>query len=83
MTIKKDDLLKIIEESFPESDIEIKDLAGDDNHFSVTIRSKKFIGLSRIKQHKMVYEALGNLMKHEIHALSMKTLTLEEWNNAK
>ena len=30
----------------------------------------------------MVYQALGNLMKHEIHALSMKTLTIEEWNNA-
>ena len=74
MTIKKDDLLKIIEESFPESDIEIKDLAGDDNHFSVTIRSKKFIGLSRIKQHKMVYEALGNKMCNELHALSIKTI---------
>ena len=52
MTIKKDDLLKIIEESFPESDIEIKDLAGDDNHFSVTIRSKNLsvcLGLSNIK----------------------------------
>ncbi len=74
MTIKKDDLLKIIEESFPESDIEIKDLAGDDNHFSVTIRSKKFIGLSRIKQHKMVYEALGTKMGNELHALSIKTI---------
>ena len=74
MTIKKDDLLKIIEESFPESDIEIKDLDGDDNHFSVTIRSKKFIGLSRIKQHKMVYEALGNKMGNELHALSIKTI---------
>ena len=74
MAIKKDVLLKIIEESFPESDIEIKDLAGDDNHFSVTIRSKKFIGLSRISQHKMVYEALGNKMGNELHALSIKTI---------
>ena len=74
MAIKKDVLLKIIEESFPESDIEIKDLAGDDNHFSVTIRSKKFIGLSRIKQHKMVYEALGKKMGNELHALSIKTI---------
>ena len=74
MAIKKDVLLKIIEESFPESDIEIKDLAGDDNHFSVTIMSKKFIGLSRIRQHKMVYEALGNKTGNELHALSIKTI---------
>jgi len=74
MAIKADHLRKIIKKSFPESYIEIKDLAGDDDHFSVTIRSKKFIGLSRIEQHKMVYEALGKKMGNELHALSIKTI---------
>lgn len=74
MAIKEDHLEEIIKKSFPESYIEINDLAGDDNHFSVTIRSKKFIGLSRIEQHKMVYEALGKKMGNELHALSIKTI---------
>tara|TARA_B100000029_G_scaffold94503_1_gene84686 strand:- start:1669 stop:1899 length:231 start_codon:yes stop_codon:yes gene_type:complete len=74
MAIKEDHLEEIIKKSFPESHIEINDLAGDDNHFSVTIRSKKFIGLSRIEQHKMVYEALGKKMGNELHALSIKTI---------
>ena len=50
-------------------------------HLEAIIVSDDFQKNSLLKRHKMVYEALGNLMKHEIHALSMKTLTIEEWKN--
>ena len=50
-------------------------------HLEAIIVSDDFQKNSLIKRHKMVYQALGDLMKHEIHALSMKTLTIEEWKN--
>ena len=50
-------------------------------HLETVIVSDDFIDKSLIERHKMVYEAVGNLMKHEIHALSMKTLTTTEWKN--
>ncbi|MBV44938.1 MAG: BolA family transcriptional regulator [Rhodobiaceae bacterium] len=73
MTIKEIELKKILTESFPEANIKIDDLAGDDNHFALTIISSKFKGMSRIDQHKMVYDALGSKMGNELHALSIKT----------
>ncbi|TNY06967.1 BolA family protein, partial [Escherichia coli] len=48
-------------------------------HFFATIVSSEFKGLTRIKRHQRVYAALGERMREEIHALSMKTLTPEEW----
>ena len=48
-------------------------------HLEAVIVSDDFQKNSLLKRHKMVYQALGDLMKHEIHALSMKTLTIEEW----
>ena len=50
-------------------------------HLEAIIVSDDFQKISLLKRHKMVYKALGDLMKHEIHALSMKTLTIEEWKN--
>ena len=74
MAIKKDVLLKIIEESFPESDIEIKDLAGDDNHYAAVVKSKIFQGKTKIQQHKLVYDALEGRMGGILHALSLTTI---------
>ena len=48
-------------------------------HLEAIIVSDDFQKLSLLKRHKMIYGALGELMKHQIHALSMKTLTIEEW----
>ena len=50
-------------------------------HLEAIIVSDDFQKISLLKRHKMVYKALGDLMKHEIHALSMKTLTIKEWKN--
>jgi acid stress-induced BolA-like protein IbaG/YrbA len=53
---------------------------GDDGyHFSAVIVSAEFQGKTKVQQHQLVYRALGDRMKQEIHALSMKTLTPEQW----
>ena len=51
---------------------------GDGRHFFATIVSAEFVGLSRVRRHQRVYAALGDRMREQIHALSMKTLTPAE-----
>ena len=58
-------------------------LGEDGSHFEGTIVSRLFEGLNRVKQHQKVFNALGDKMKSEIHALSMKTYTPNEWNQLK
>ena len=55
------------------------EVAGDGHHFEAVIVSGQFRGKSKVQQHQIVYRALGDRMREEIHALSMKTLTPEEW----
>ena len=55
------------------------EVAGDGHHWEAVIVSTAFQGLSRIKQHQLVYGALGERMREEVHALSMQTLTPEQW----
>ena len=57
MPIEQKKLENLIAEKFPESKISVEDLAGDNNHYSVTIESSKFNGLSRIQQHQLVYQS--------------------------
>ena len=64
---------KLIKKSIPDAQIEIKDLMGDNNHYSATIRSKLFNNLNKIEQHKRVYKSLGGKMGNELHALSLNT----------
>ena len=52
-------------------------------HLEAVIVSENFINKSLIERHKMIYASLGDLLKHEIHAFSMKTLTPDEWENKK
>ena len=52
---------------------------GDGAHFQAVIVSDAFIGQSRVQRHQTVYAALGDRMREEIHALSMQTLTPDEW----
>lgn len=53
---------------------------GDDGvHFEALVVSPAFAGLARVRRHQLVYAALGERMREEIHALSMQTLTPEEW----
>jgi acid stress-induced BolA-like protein IbaG/YrbA len=55
------------------------EIEGDGRHFFATIVSAEFEGTSRVKRHQRVYTALGDRMREQIHALSMKTLTPAEW----
>ena len=57
----------------------ILEVAGDGQHFEALIVSAAFAGKSRVQRHQMVYATLGDLMREEIHALSMKTFTPDEW----
>ena len=62
---------------------ELVHVEGDDGyHFSAIIVSAEFRGKNMVRQHQMVYGALGDRMKQEIHALSMKTLTPEQWRES-
>ena len=56
------------------------DVEGDGRHFFATIVSAEFEGTTRVKRHQRVYTALGDRMREQIHALSMKTLTPAEWS---
>ena len=55
------------------------EVRGDGAHFEAVIVSPAFAGLTRVRQHQLVYGALGERMREEIHALSMKTYSPEEW----
>ncbi|MEO5691861.1 MAG: BolA family protein [Usitatibacter sp.] len=55
------------------------EVTGDGAHFEAVIVSPSFEGLNRVRRHQLVYAALGERMKVEIHALSMKTLSPDEW----
>jgi len=59
---------------------EYLEVIGDGQHFQALIVSAAFAGKSRVQRHQLVYAALGGRMREEIHALSMQTLTPEEWN---
>ena len=55
------------------------EVVGDGEHFQALIVSQQFAGRSRVQRHQLVYAALGERMREEIHALSMRTLTPQEW----
>ena len=55
------------------------EVSGDGHHFEAVIVSEAFRGKSRVQRHQLVYRALGDRMREEIHALSMQTLTPEDW----
>ena len=71
----------LIKDALPDAVIDIQDLAGDGNHYSATITSSKFSGLSKIEQHKLVYASLKGKMGNELHALAIKTKEKNESGN--
>ena len=73
MPLPINEIKKLIISSIPDASIEIKDLMGDNNHYSAVIESKMFKGLNKIQQHKLVYKSLKGKMGNELHALSITT----------
>ena len=75
-----DDVKRYIEQGL---DCEHVEVQGDGHHFEAIIVSAAFRGRNRVQQHQLVYKALGERMREEIHALSMQTLTPEDWASAR
>ena len=73
MALSIEEIKKLIISSIPDATIEIKDLVGDNNHYSAKITSKIFNGKWKIEQHKLVYKSLQGKMGNELHALSITT----------
>ena len=76
MSLKLEEIETLIKESIPDAQITIQDLAGDNNHYSATIKSRTFSGKSKIEQHKLVYKALKGKMGNELHALALNTIEI-------
>lgn len=74
MGMKAAEIEAYIKAAFPDAEIEMKDLAGDDNHWAATITSSAFNGKSRVAQHQMVYAALKGNMGGVLHALQLQTV---------
>tara|TARA_B100000161_G_scaffold229958_1_gene177110 strand:+ start:259 stop:489 length:231 start_codon:yes stop_codon:yes gene_type:complete len=75
MALPLDEIKKLIKEGIPDAKIEIKDLMGDNNHYSAVIKSQIFKNLNKVEQHKLVYKSLKGKMGNELHALSITTKT--------
>lgn len=73
MAIAQQRLFEMVQKDFPEAEIEIKDLAGDDDHYELRIKSEKFNNLSKIAQHQLVYKSLQGCVGTTLHALALKT----------
>lgn len=73
MGMKGSEIEQFIRDAFPDAEIEMKDLAGDDNHWSASVKSAAFKGKSRVAQHQMVYAALKGNMGGVLHALQLTT----------
>ena len=77
MAMSATEIEKLIKEAFPDADVEITDLAGDNDHYAAMVSSAAFKGKTRVQQHQMVYDALKGRMGGVLHALSLQTTAKE------
>jgi stress-induced morphogen len=73
MAMAATDIEDMIKAALPDAKVVVEDLAGDGDHYAATVVSEQFRGLSRVKQHKLVYSALQGRMGGELHALALQT----------
>lgn len=73
MAMSVSELEDYLRDAFPDAQIKITDLAGDGDHYSCAIISNAFKGLTRVKQHQLVYQALQGHMGGKLHALALQT----------
>ena len=73
MPMDAHDIEKLIKAKFPDATVEIRDLAGDGDHYEARVVSAAFKGVPRVRQHQMVYDALEGRMGGVLHALALKT----------
>ena len=73
MVMTAGDIEALIKEALPDAKIVIRDLAGDGDHYAAEVVSETFRGLTRVEQHKIVYDALQGKMGGVLHALALQT----------
>lgn len=73
MGMKAEDIEGMVRAAFPDAYIELQDLAGDNEHYSITVTDESFRGLPRVAQHRMVCDALGGHVGTTLHALAITT----------
>jgi stress-induced morphogen len=73
MAMPANEIEALIKAALPDADVTIDDLAGDGDHYAATVVSEQFRGLSRVRQHQIVYAALRGRMGGELHALALQT----------
>lgn len=66
-------IIERIKSRLPTAQVQVKDLTGGGDHWSATVRAQEFRGKSLVEQHQLVYAALGELMRQDIHALALDT----------
>ena len=73
MPMAAQEIEELIRSAIPDAEVEIRDLAGDGDHYAAKVVSQAFAGMSRVRQHQLVYRALGGRMGGELHALQLET----------
>ena len=73
MAMNVGEIERLIKQGIPDAEVRIEDLAGDGDHYAAHVVSTAFQGLSRVKQHQLVYQALQGRMGNELHALALTT----------
>lgn len=73
MPMSANEIERLISEALPGASIELRDLAGDDDHWAAKVTAPQFAGKTRVQQHKLVYDALGDRMGGVLHALQLTT----------
>jgi stress-induced morphogen len=76
MPMTADEITRRITAAIPDAQITLEDLAGDNDHWKVTVKSAAFAGKSRVEQHRMVNAAFGTDLGTTLHALAVSTLAL-------
>ncbi|QIG51712.1 BolA family transcriptional regulator [Nordella sp. HKS 07] len=78
MAMNASEIERLIKEALPDAQVEIRDLAGDGDHYAANVVSSSFKGKSRVQQHQMIYAALKGRMGGELHALALQTSAPED-----
>ena len=78
MAMQAAEIERLIKQALPDASVEIRDLAGDGDHYAATVISASFKGKSRVQQHQIVYQALKGQMGGVLHALALQTSAPEQ-----
>ena len=78
MTMAANEIEALIKAALPDAVVTIEDMAGDGDHYAATVVSESFRGLSRVRQHQIVYAALSGRVGGELHALALQTATPDQ-----